>query len=145
MNKNVTKNVNAPRTWMTEAKTEGLNNTLELMEYGDIFNGQPGPSNKVRAIILDEEPITATTKTGLPVWNIQVMRISSHQEQRLGILKSITQVTDQLVAIAEKNDGNLKEIMIEVEFIKGSGPINYIRSITQIHAPKVAVEALEVI
>ena len=127
--------VNAP-AWVTKAKTDSHNAIIDMMENGRFFNGMPGSGNKVRAIIIQNEPTEAMTKTNLPVLQIQVMRLSSHVEQTMGILTSITAVVDQLAAIAMSNDGNLKEVVIDVEFTPGKGSLNYIKTITKVATPK---------
>lgn len=118
--------------WMQKMAEKSAESAARLMETGQFFNGLPGKDHKVRAIFLDDEPREAITKNGSDVWQFQVFRVSSKVEQTMSILMNLTSITDQIYAIAAANGNHLKDVWIDVEFIKGAGTLNYIKTITQV-------------
>jgi hypothetical protein len=125
----------ATPNWITAMKEKSKDAQTKFMENGKYFNGRAG--EVVRAILLDAEMVEGETQNGSPIWKIQVLRLSSNTEQTLSILQSITKVTDQIVDIAMKNNGSLKELIVDVKFIAGKGQMNYIDTITQVFPAEV--------
>jgi hypothetical protein len=117
-------------TWAIKVKEQGIAAQDKFMETGSFFNGRAG--EKVRGIFLEEGLNEGETKNGSAVWKIQVMRLSSHKEQTLSLLQSITSLSDQLVAIAMNNNGSLKEVFFDATFVAGKGQQNYIKTIVQV-------------
>jgi hypothetical protein len=116
--------------WATKVKEQSASAQERFMETGLFFNGRAG--EKVRGIFLEEGLSEGETKNGNAIWKIQVMRLSSHKEQTLSILQSITNVSDQLVAIAMQNNGSLNEVFFDALFVQGKGQQNYIKTIVQV-------------
>lgn len=127
-------NTETPKTimpaWAVKVKEQGVEAQNKFMENGSFFNGRAG--EKVRGIFLEEGLTEGETKNGSAVWKIQVMRLSSHKEQTLSLLQSITSLSDQLVAIAMNNNGSLKEVFFDAHFVTGKGQQNYIKTIVQV-------------
>jgi hypothetical protein len=130
--------------WMTKMAQKSAESSARLMEEGQFFNGLPGKDHRVRAVFLSNEPIEAQTKNGSDVWQFQMFRVSSGVEQTMSILQNITQVTDQIIAIAKSNGGNLKDVWVDVEFIAGKGTLNYIKNIIQIQPAMINKEPISI-
>jgi hypothetical protein len=103
-----------PAPWMKKAHEKSIENREKLMETGLFFQGKNG--EVVRGIFLEPELHEDKTKNDHDIFVTKILRMSSHKEQTLSVLQSITQIVDKIVAIAEKHDNSLKSIMVDVTF-----------------------------
>jgi thymidylate synthase len=123
--------------WAQRARIKSIENREKMMETGLFFQGKPG--EKVRGIFLEHEMREDLTKGGSEVFAIKVIRLSSHKEQTLTVLQGITSVVDQLLAIAEKHDWNMKDVIFDATFIAGRTGANYIKTVEEVPVPKMEV------
>lgn len=123
--------------WAKTAKAKSIESREKMMENGLFFQGKPG--EKVRGIFLESGLSEAKTKGGSDVFSIKVLRLSSHKEQTLTVLQSITSITDSILAIAEKHNWNLREVVFDATFIAGKPGTNYMKTIEEVSVPNMEV------
>jgi hypothetical protein len=125
---------NTMPAWAKNARDKAAESRKNLMEVGPYFQGSAGET--VRGIFLDSElheELSKKSKT--PMFTIKVMRMSSHKEQTMTILQSMSILVEQLLGIAAKHDWNMKEIVFDAKFKAGNNGNNFLNSIEEVPIP----------